>query len=395
MSKTVGIYAGSFDPVTNGHLDIIRRASNLFDKVIIAVGINANKKYTFSTEDRIKMIKDLVGLNPKSGSLDHLIYRPVSNASVISMDNDLLVHFAKSVNATHIVRGIRSHKDFDDESLMQRINKDIDPSVETVFFIPNKEFIDVSSSLVKALVGPKYWHYIIVKYVPGNVLEQLAKKEFKKICTELGLNESGTEQVWKKYVVHPRYYHNPLHILDVFSDLNTYSGLFLDDLNAAKYALLFHDVEDTEAKSFEFFNAANYITFINKAMTYGEKAFINKVKSLIMATDHSRTDFDTFSNSEKLVHDLDLMILASDQIIYDQYAADVEKEYTSKGKISKKEYYEGREKVLQMFLKREEGSLFLHEAFKELEEKARNNMTKESIMKWSELREERELQKGK
>ena len=104
MNMTKAIYAGSFDPLTNGHLDIINRATKLFDEVIVAVGINPDKKYSFSDFERVDMIKSVCAENQK--------------VKVNSMGNDLLVHYANKVGATHIIRGIRSHKDFDDESLM-------------------------------------------------------------------------------------------------------------------------------------------------------------------------------------------------------------------------------------------------------------------------------------
>lgn len=366
MSETVGIYAGSFDPVTNGHLDIINRACNLFDKVVIAIGINPSKKYTFSPEDRVEMIKTLYWKQIRSHSM-----------TVSYMHNDFLVHYAKSVGATHIIRGIRSHKDFDDESLMQRINKEIDPSVETVFFVPNKEFIDVSSSLVKALTGPKYWHFVVRNYVPINVLYRLAHMEFHKACRKMNLNEASTEKIWGKYGVYPRQYHNPLHILDVLSDMNVYENLFCDDIMAASYAILLHDVEDTEKESVEFFKSNSFVdqAFPTFQPPWVRKEFEEKVEGLIMATDHSRTDFDVFSNDQELVHDFDLMILASNSEVYKSYSKSVQQESMAKYEISEEEYREKRIEFLEKLMDR--NNLFLHREFNSLNEKAKSNMEEE------------------
>jgi len=346
--STKGIYAGSFDPLTNGHLDIIRRAAKLFDSVVIAVGINPTKKYSFSTAERISIIRESCADMP--------------TVEVTSMGNDLLVHYAKSVNATHIVRGIRSHKDFDDESLMQRINKEIDSSVETVFFVPNKEFIDVSSSLVKALVGPKYWHYVVEKYVPKTVFNYLAKKELERYCAEhIGLNVA-LDNILRFYREEYRFYHNELHILDTFNELERVSDL-CHQKRAIMAALLFHDIMDSEKESAELFNK----------MTGGQ---MSMVKKLIMATDHSRADVEEFSTDEKLIHDVDLMILASDPDVYDKYAENVFREYNAKLGINRDEFNGKRKEFLKKML--EKDKLFLHDAFAEYEQKARSNMKREA-----------------
>jgi pantetheine-phosphate adenylyltransferase len=158
------VYAGSFDPVTNGHLWIIRQASQLFDEVIVSIGINPDKKYTFTLEERIEMLAKSI---------------PHSNVRVDTFENDFLVRYADKINAKYIIRGIRSQIDFEYEKQMRNVNTEITERVETVFFIPPRDLADISSSFVKGLVGPEGWEVILRKYVPLGVFEKFAKKYSK------------------------------------------------------------------------------------------------------------------------------------------------------------------------------------------------------------------------
>jgi predicted metal-dependent HD superfamily phosphohydrolase len=278
------------------------------------------------------------------------------------MGNDLLVHYANKVGATHIIRGIRSHKDFDDESLMQRINKDIDDSVETMFFIPNKQYVDVSSSLVKALIGPKYWHYVVKKYVPEQVFNALVKKEFIKECKKVGLEDNLIQIVYEKYSEKHRKYHNVTHILDVLFDAEIYAPF----QNIVKVALLYHDIDDSELNS-----CAIYDLYHKNH----EKYRLEAIRQLIMATDHSREDVDDFYENEKITHDIDLMILSSNKEVYDQYAENVFQEYASKLNITREEFNPKRKEFLQKMLYKPR--LYLHEKFMEHEYRAKANISRE------------------
>lgn len=349
MNEKIAIYAGSFDPLTNGHMDIILRASHLFDKLIVTVATNPEKKYSFSSHERACVTGECCVSLP--------------NVKITQMDNELLVHYAKKIGASHLVRGIRSHKDFYDESLMQHINKDIDSFVETVFFIPNKEYIDVSSSLVKNLIGPKYWHYIVKRYVPNEVFSMLVKEELRKECEKIEIDGKIFEEIWNKYSLSSRHYHNATHILDTLFDVNLDYPYSLD----IKQALLYHDIEDNEEESCKTFESLSYCH--PHAKSY--------IKKLIMATKHSRSDYESFSNEEKLIHDIDLSILAASPEVYKQYRQNVLKEYVDKFNITNKEFYEGRSDFLTKILRRTYGEIFLHENFKKYEAYARENMENE------------------
>lgn len=141
MKKTVkAIYAGSFDPVTYGHLDIIERASELFDELIIAVGDNPRKEYLFSRKERVDLLR---------ASLRN--YRKEMNNVQIESFNGLLVDFAIEKRAKIIIRGLRALTDFEQEFQMAIANMDLAPNIETVFLLTKPRSMPISSSFVKEI----------------------------------------------------------------------------------------------------------------------------------------------------------------------------------------------------------------------------------------------------
>jgi pantetheine-phosphate adenylyltransferase len=133
-----GIYAGSFDPLTFGHLDIIQRSLKFCDELVIAVGINASKKTLFTVDERLQMI------DQAAQTLDY------TKISVVSFDS-LLVELAKQIGATILVRGIRSVSDFEYEINLANINRKIGPGIDTVFLPTSPELSIVSSSATKEI----------------------------------------------------------------------------------------------------------------------------------------------------------------------------------------------------------------------------------------------------
>lgn len=155
------IYPGSFDPVTNGHLDVVERARKLFDEVIVAVAQNDEKQPLFSLEERLDMLKQTVGR--------------INNVRVAQFDG-LLVEFAHAEQAAAVIRGLRAVSDFEFEFQMALMNRKLEGSVETLFLMPKEEYTYLSSRLVKeiARLGGD-----VSKFVPGVVAAALGKK-FKK-----------------------------------------------------------------------------------------------------------------------------------------------------------------------------------------------------------------------
>lgn len=156
------IYAGSFDPITNGHLWMIDQGARLFDELVVAIGINPDKQYTFTLEERMTMIQEA------TNALPHI--------SMAHFAQHFLVDYAHSVHAQYILRGIRNEADYAYERGMRHVNSDLRPGVVTVFLMPPREMAEVSSSLVKGLIGPNGWETIVRHYVPDPTYRFLRKK---------------------------------------------------------------------------------------------------------------------------------------------------------------------------------------------------------------------------
>jgi pantetheine-phosphate adenylyltransferase len=133
-SVRVAVFPGSFDPITNGHLDVITRALRLFDRVVVAVLVNERKQPLFSQEERVEMLADVIGGQPR--------------VRIATFDG-LLVDFARQQGATAILRGVRAISDFEYEMQMALMNRRLAPAIDTVFLMPAEENTYVSSRLVK------------------------------------------------------------------------------------------------------------------------------------------------------------------------------------------------------------------------------------------------------
>lgn len=158
----IGLYPGSFDPVTYGHLDIIERAAKLFDQVIVSVSRNQKKKPVFTVQERVDMLKEML--------VDY------SNISVVSFDG-LTVNFAREKGANAIIRGLRAISDFENEFMMALTNKKLVPSIETVFLMTGPEYSFISSSAVKeiAMFGG------CVKGLVPPLVEKQLKEKYKSL----------------------------------------------------------------------------------------------------------------------------------------------------------------------------------------------------------------------
>lgn len=160
MGERIAIYPGSFDPVTSGHLDIIKRSSKLFDKIIVVVMTNHRKQglYTFSVDERVDLIK-----------------RCTADLSNVSVDSymGLLADYAKKMNAVAIVKGLRAVSDFENEFQQALINKKLNDEVETVFMAADSEHMFLSSSMIKQVcqLGGD-----ISQFIPGEISKDIIEK---------------------------------------------------------------------------------------------------------------------------------------------------------------------------------------------------------------------------
>jgi len=153
------VYAGSFDPPTTGHMWMIERGLEMFDLLIVAIGNNPAKKYSFTVEERLAM------LQASTATADHLV--------IAHFDNRYLVDYARKKGARYVLRGIRSPHDYEYERVMRHINADMAPEITTVFLMPPRDIAEVSSNMVKSLIGPKGWEETVRRYVPKPVFDKL------------------------------------------------------------------------------------------------------------------------------------------------------------------------------------------------------------------------------
>lgn len=154
----IAIYPGSFDPVTIGHLNIIQRAANIFDKLIVCVMVNAGKNPVFSLEERVDMIR-----------------RVTCNLPNVEVDssNDLLADYAKRRGSCVIVKGLRAGSDFENEFQMALINKKINPELDTMFLTAESQYMYLSSSMVKELGS---YGVDLSDFLPEEIISDFQKK---------------------------------------------------------------------------------------------------------------------------------------------------------------------------------------------------------------------------
>ena len=156
------VYPGSFDPITLGHLNIIKRASRLFDKVCVCVMVNSAKHPIFSLQERMEFIKRCTG---KYGNVE------------VEYSDKLLVEYARSKGATFIVKGLRALSDFDMEFQMALMNKKMEPSIDTVFLTAEQKYTYLSSTIVREMAR---YHADISKFVPREIIDDV----LAKVCGE-------------------------------------------------------------------------------------------------------------------------------------------------------------------------------------------------------------------
>jgi pantetheine-phosphate adenylyltransferase len=156
----LAVYPGSFDPITNGHLDIIERGARIFDRIVVAVLRNLEKAPLFSVDERVALIRETFREHPK--------------VEVDTFDGGLLVDYARRKGATAVVRGLRAVSDFEYEFQMALMNRHLDPQLETVFMMPAEQYTYISSRLIRevCLLGGT-----VSGLVPPHVEEQLRIKQ--------------------------------------------------------------------------------------------------------------------------------------------------------------------------------------------------------------------------
>lgn len=166
-SQKIAVYPGTFDPITKGHRDIIQRAALLFDKIIIAIAINAGKNPIFSLQERLQLVQhEIEALSTEKN---------INNLSVQTFDT-LLVNFAKQVNARILIRGLRAVSDFEYELQLVGMNTSLYPELETIFLMSSERYQFISSSMIKEVaqlggdVTPFVSHFVAQKLLEKAII---------------------------------------------------------------------------------------------------------------------------------------------------------------------------------------------------------------------------------
>ena len=180
MTK-IAMFTGSFDPITNGHMDIIARASKLFDELYIGLFYNKNKQGFWDVETRKRILEEVMA--------------DLSNVKVITAHDSLAVDIARDLGVTYLVRGLRNATDFDYEANMDYFNKGLAPEIETVYLIASHEVTPVSSSRVRELI---YFEGDISSYVPKAVVKEVEAKRGKQDSSTTGVPDKRLSH-WRRH----------------------------------------------------------------------------------------------------------------------------------------------------------------------------------------------------
>lgn len=354
-SFKTAVYCGSFSIFTIGHKYIADEALTVFDKLYIAVGTNSNKKPLFYLEDTLQMIKNVYGDNPK--------------VEVISFEQQFLANFCRDKNINFIVRGLRNAEDLEYEKQINFMNSKINAKVKTVYFIPPTELSNISSSLVKSLIGLSEWQFVVQDMIPKSNMPYMMELAYPRhnlweslkysFYSLEGKNPINLQDIINKYNSSGRYYHTVQHILEMLNQIgNDYVNLHLT------LAIIFHDIiYDPKSNTNEEDSCAE---FDKLDMSSNHKKI---VKELIMVTKTHNSDGSVLQN---FMIDLDLAILGSDEIRFNEYERQIRQEYSF---VSDEIYKIGRIDFIKKMLARP--NIYLSQEFKDkYEVQAKSNLEK-------------------
>lgn len=321
------IYAGSFDVLTTGHLWMIREGSQLFDKLIVAVSNNADKKYMFDFATRLRLVRESI---QKESEFE--------NVEVVAVENDFIVTLAQNKDVSYLLRGIRSNLDYEYESQISRINSDLSSGryLQSVFLMPSPQVGHISSSMVKGLIGFKGWEQASSQYVPLPVASEMcyrfsdqitfrARLLFDKYAlpmTYIGLfdmYEGDTKTPFK------RPYHGIRHIHECIEQFGRIrSHLEMPDL--VELALYFHDaIYVAGSNTNEQQSADLFLKYAEKSnLTAEQKSIVHKI---ILTTDWMENQDALVNGDLHFVHDIDFSIFAADWERFMEYENAIVAEY--------------------------------------------------------------------
>ena len=380
---THALFAASLDPVTNGHVHVIAKAANTFDKVTVVIASNPAKQGCFTIAERIRLCVDA--------------FKNLKNVSVEAVQDQYMVDYAKRINATHLVRGLPTVADFQYEYELYHNNRQINPAIDTVFVMCDKDVQQVRSSTVRGMVGYRHWLDRVRLLVPPAVLTALLERqmelEWHKLGPKISMDPTNVFNIgWHHLKTNlSRPYHNLAHILtmlDALADHEDAHGTLPD--NARRWFILaiwLHDLfvsSDNDATVSELVmlpispdaspeeQSAQYAGwFINLGRASHQRPETQLVQDLIMSTDYSKPRDRT--DLQKLFACLDCLVLGSDPLTYSSYAEAIKREYDGP------QFYQGRQTFLSKQLEPsgELRTFFGHPLFAKYIQQATDNMLHE------------------
>jgi pantetheine-phosphate adenylyltransferase len=358
------VYAGSFDPLTNGHLWMVEEGARLFDELIVAVGTNPDKRSTFTLEERLGTLRRSTRYLPQV-RVDHF-------------DQQFLVKYARAQGAKHVLRGIRSETDYAYERGMRHVNADLDPAITSVFLMPPRDLAEVSSSLVKGLVGPQGWEEVIEDYVPGEVYNSMLLKyhglqgRFEELWKRLGAQgdpAQAYQDLVGRYSAPDRFHHVLSHVARMLREYDRVKGCLVNP-DAVETAAWFHDaILDSTRKDNEERTAILSQEMLEKAKL--SPSFIQAVGDHILATVYRATPK---TKDQAYLQDMDIAVFGMPDRRFDEYERGIKDEYAW---VPEQLFREARIDLLKEFRSRE--PIYQTEEFRQRYEQAAKRNLQRSI----------------
>ncbi len=339
VHESRAVYAGTFDPFTLGHRDVVERAAKLFDEIIIAVGNNRKKNPIFRADERIKIIrKDIEGIGAR--------------IRIISYD-DAAIDLAERVGARVLLRGVREMADFSAETGLALFNRQqTSGRVETLLLPARPDISFVSSSVAREAADldkelSRYLSAATERVLRSKVATQHIEREWRSLTESVGIPREASErmlnEVLHAYAEKGRFHHALPHISAMLHHLEGTATRLLDAA-AVRFALFFHDfIYDPSRTDNEERSAASAREWLEQFPGTAQKA--DRVSELILVTKHHTAPYSDF-DAQSLIS-ADLAVLASSPERYERYTNDIRAEYVE---VPLQEYRQKRVQILRGFL---------------------------------------------
>lgn len=378
-------FAGTFDPLTNGHIGVIKEGLDIAEEVVVMIADNPNKKTLFNEKERKEMIEQSL----KDEGINHCV-------KVVVIKNEYIAQSALQHGCSYLIRGIRKASEFDYEQQIQDTNAEVLMGAKTIFVMPSTKLKSVSSSYIKSLIGPVGWHWMIKEFIPKAVYEVWIKRYIKTTVERYLTSEIWTKEnidtylhaVFTAYLGEHRYYHNLEHITHGLQELewattnHNFSTALVEKIVVS---LLAHDIiynSNNKESSDEEQSAIWFEEFARKIGMESEEATI--IADMVRTTAYLSNPKIVDKEAEAILCSIDLAILAQGKNVYQWYTKMVRKEYAH---VNEKAFVNGRIQALEKIVSRDK--LYMSPYFSHYEVKAKNNLYNE-IAELKKIKEEKE-----